>query len=123
MAAFDEIKQVKEQILAILEEQIVDAIRHKNATSASSERQQIDKQIHELMNRRDALLRWVVTAEEGSVELDLALQGLQSAAEQMNEAAAKMKATTEFLNNAADLLNGADAAIGALRQVGAQQGD
>jgi hypothetical protein len=68
------------------------------------------------MNCRDALLRWVVTAEEGSPELNLALQGLQSAAEQMNEAAARMTATTEFLNNAADLLAGANAAIGVLQR-------
>ena len=116
MATFAEVEQLKQQCLAILDEQIMDAIGHKNALASEADRQEMDRQIHRLMKRRDDVFRWAVSVEEDSLELQKALKGLQSATAEMNEAAARMKATTEFLNNAAALLGAADKALAALQQ-------
>jgi len=116
MATFADIEQVKQQGLAILDEQIMDAIGHNNAVASEAERQEMDEQIHDLMQRRADLFRLAVTAEENSPQLEAALQGLESATDDMNEAAGRMKATSEFLNNAAALAGAADQAITALQQ-------
>ena len=115
MLTIAEIEQIKQQGIATLDEQIRDAIGHKNASTSGAERQRIDGQIQELMARRGELHRLAVTTEFASPEMEAALRGLKDAADEMNEAAGRMKATTEFLNNAADFLGAADKVIGVLK--------
>jgi hypothetical protein len=116
MATVIEIEQIKEQGLAILDGQIMDAIGHQNTVGSRPAQQEIEDQVHNLMQRRADLFRWAARAAENSPQLDEALRRLQSATAEMDEAAGRMKASSGFPINATALLGAADKALAALRQ-------